>query len=404
MAGLGLVARVRRLSWRLGRWARSVPGQPRLDVVPAGLPWLPREHRRAARARSAPCGQAWRLASRSHRRATRSPSRASSSSRSRCSSTSSGRRSSAMRAADERTIAPARVLLALGIAMIAAGPLVAAWRRIDAAGEPPSRSTNVEPITIRSLRPHLRSRLPQVISLGLTLAMLAFLTSVATPPRSTGPSAIRTDTRLARPDDIWTMAADGVAQTRLTTARAGVESFQEPIWRPDGAAIMVTAGRALAGREPGRRRHRVRRRGHRARWRPCGDHGHARLRRPGSPLAGRQPGRLQLPAADDRATPTPGASGAPAAASTRSRVGAGPQPGRDPGLGVQSGVTSAAPGFRWDIYVANADGTGERRLTRAGRSTSRPAGERTGGSCSTPTATATSTSTPCAPMAATCAS
>ncbi len=45
----------------------------------------------------------------------------------------------------------------------------------------------------------------------------------------------------------------------------------------------------------------------------------------------------------------------------------GPQPGRDPGLGVQGGgVTSAAPGFRWDIYVAAADGTGERRLTEGG--------------------------------------
>ena len=47
------------------------------------------------------------------------------------------------------------------------------------------------------------------------------------------------------------MAADGSHQTRLTTARSGVESFHEPIWAPDGSAILVTTGRALEDQSQG---------------------------------------------------------------------------------------------------------------------------------------------------------
>ena len=47
------------------------------------------------------------------------------------------------------------------------------------------------------------------------------------------------------------MAPDGSRQTRLTTARSGAESFQEPIWAPDGSAMMITAGRALEDESQG---------------------------------------------------------------------------------------------------------------------------------------------------------
>lgn len=269
---------------------------------------------------------------------------------------------------DERSLAPARLLLALGIAMVAAGPLVAAWRRIDAAGDVAvadhERRADHDP----SLRPHLRSRLPQVISLGLTVAALAFLTSVADPTTQHWAELDPGGGRLARPDDIWTMAADGSRQTRLTTARKGVETFQEPVWTPDGAVIMVTLGRALEDEHGGAEGIAF----------DVGAIGIA-----GSPMtaitdtpdfdaqAHLSPEGRQVVYSSQRQTgaslPTPAAADASAPASTSAAsAGGGPQPGRDPGLGVQSGGTSAAPGFRWDVYVANADGTAERRLTEGG--------------------------------------
>ena len=186
--------RVRGLPRRLGRRARPVPGQHRLDLVPAGLPWLPRR----ASSRCSFSGRARRpgTAARAglHRAATRSPSRVSSSSRSRCSSISVGRRSSVTRAARSGRSRPVGSCSGWAIGMIAAGPLVAAWRRIDVAGETAiadhERRADHDP----SLRPHLRSRLPQVISLGLTLAVLAFLTSVATPTTQHWAERDRSDT------------------------------------------------------------------------------------------------------------------------------------------------------------------------------------------------------------------
>ena len=268
----------------------------------------------------------------------------------------------------ERTIAPARILLFLGVGMIAAGPLIAAWRRIDVAGDAAiaehERRADHDP----SLRPHLRSRLPQVISLGLTLAVLAFLTSVATPTTQHWAERDRTDTPLARPDDVWAMAADGSRQTRLTTARAGAESFHEPIWSPDGSAILVTTGRALEDQSQGVSGVAF----DIARMTPDGVLGAAMTNTPDfDAQAHLSPDGSKVVFSSQRLTssalPTPAPSGAPDAALTPVvGVGTGPQPGRDPGLGVESGGTSAAPGFRWDIYVANADGTDQRRLSEGG--------------------------------------
>ena len=268
----------------------------------------------------------------------------------------------------ERTIAPGRILLWLGIGMIAAGPLVAAWRRIDVAGETAIADHERRADHDRSLRPHLRSRLPQVISLGLTLGVLAFLTSVATPTTQHWAERDRTDTRLARPDDIWTMAADGSRQTRLTTARSGAESFHEPIWAPDGSAILVTTGRALEDESQGVSGVAF----DIARMTPDGVLAETMTESPDfDAQAHLSPDGSQIVFSSQRLTssslPTPAPSGAPSAAETPAvGLGGGPQPGRDPGLGVESGGTSTAPGFRWDIYVANADGTHERRLSEGG--------------------------------------
>ncbi len=268
----------------------------------------------------------------------------------------------------ERTFAPGRILLWLGVGMIAAGPLVAAWRRIDVAGDTAIADHERRADRDPSLRPHLRSRLPQVISLGLTLAVLTFLTSVATPFTQHWAERDRSDTTLARPDDIWTMAADGSRQTRLTTASSGVESFHEPIWVPDGSAILVTTGRALE--DPGQGVAGVA--FDIARMTPDGVIGAAMTDTPDfDAQAHLSPDGRQVVFSSQRLTssalPTPAPSGATATAVTPVvGVGGGPQPGRDPGLGVENGGTSPAPGFRWDIYVANADGTDQRRLSEGG--------------------------------------
>ncbi len=271
--------------------------------------------------------------------------------------------------ADERTLAPTRLLLALGIAMVAAGPLVAAWRRIDAAGDVAVADHERRADHDRNLGPHLRSRLPQVISLGLTVATLAFLTSVADPSTQHWAELDPGGDRLARPDDIWTMATDGSRQTRLTTARAGVETFQEPTWTPDGAAIMVTLGRALADANEGTK-------GIAFDVGAIGIDGKPMTAITDTPdfdaQAHLSPDGRQVVYSSERQTtaslPTPARGGCDRRGIDLHDLGAaaGPQPGRDPGLGVQSGGTSATPGFRWDVYVANADGTGERRLTEGG--------------------------------------
>lgn len=268
----------------------------------------------------------------------------------------------------ERTFAPGRILLWLGIGMIAAGPLVAAWRRIDVAGDTAIADHERRADRDPTLRPHLRSRLPQVISLGLTLAVLAFLTSVATPFTQHWAERDQSDTTLARPDDIWTMAADGSRQTRLTTARSGAESFHEPIWAPDGSAILMTAGRALESQSQGVSGVAF----DIARMTPDGVLYTAMTDTPDfDAQAHLSPDGRQVVFSSQRLTssalPTAAPSGAPSAATTPVvGVGGGPQPGRDPGLGVEGGGTLATPGFRWDIYVANADGTDQRRLSEGG--------------------------------------
>ena len=164
------------------------------------------------------------------------------------------------------------------------------------------------------------------------------------------------------------MAADGSRQTRLTMARSGAESFHEPIWAPDGSAILAIAGRALEDESQGLE-------GVAYDLAVLGTDGSLVRTITDSPdfdaQAHLSPDGTRLVFSSQRQTtaslPAAAASDAPAPAPMRrlSRTG-GPQPGNPPGLGVQGGGASAAPGFRWDIYVANADGTGERRLTEGG--------------------------------------
>ncbi|MET1231402.1 MAG: hypothetical protein ABWY52_00965 [Candidatus Limnocylindrales bacterium] len=268
----------------------------------------------------------------------------------------------------ERNLAPPRVMLAVGIMLIAAGPLVASWRRVDVAGEAALAVHDRDAATDVAMRPRLALRLPQVVSLGLTLAALGFLSAAATPASQHWAERDAGDRRLARPDDIWIMAPDGSRQTRLTTARSGAESFHEPIWAPDGSAILVIAGRALEDESQGVD-------GVAYDLAVLGPDGSRVRAITDSPAFDAQahlsPDGSELVFSSQRLTtaslPTPAASDARTPAATVASVtGGGPQPGRDPGLGVQGGGTSVPPGFRWDIYVANADGSGERRLTEGG--------------------------------------
>jgi Tol biopolymer transport system component len=252
--------------------------------------------------------------------------------------------------------------------LLAAGPLVASWRRVDVAGEAALAAHDRDAAIDAAMRPRLALRLPQVVSLGLTLAALGFLSAAATPATQHWAERDPGDRRLARPDDIWTMAPDGSRQTRLTTARSGAESYHEPIWAPDGSAILVIAGRALEDESQGID-------GVAYDLAVLGADGSRVRAITDSPEFDAQahlsPDGTNLAFSSQRLTtaalPTPAASDAQPSSATASAVtGGGPQPGRDPGLGVQADGTSVAPGFRWDIYVANADGSKERRLTEGG--------------------------------------
>jgi Tol biopolymer transport system component len=269
----------------------------------------------------------------------------------------------------ERNLSPPRVLLALGVMLLAAGPLVASWRRVEVAGEVALATHDRDTAADATRRPSLGHRLPQVISLGLTLAALTFLAFFATPATQHWAERFPGDTPLARPGDIWVMAADGSAQTRLTYAEPDVATYQEPVWLPDGSGLGVIIGRAVGGGDAQGVAYDL------GRMRADGSEIRRLVETPDfDGQAYLSPDASQLAFSSERVTSATMPTAAPAGATTTSgspapvTAGGAPLPGRDPGLGVQGGggTQQLASGSRWDIYVMGADGTHERRLTEGG--------------------------------------
>jgi Tol biopolymer transport system component len=268
----------------------------------------------------------------------------------------------------ERNLSPPRVVFALGITLLVAGPLVASWRRVEVAGEVALATHDRDVAADATRRPSLAHRLPQVVSLGLTLAALAFLAFFATPATQHWAERFPGDATLARPGDIWVMAADGTDQTRLTYAEPGVATYQEPVWLPDGSGLGLVVGRVVGAEGAQDVAFDV--------GRMSADGSNIRTLLETADFDGQaylSPDETELAFSSQRVTSASMPTPAPADATTTSRtaapvVGGGgePQPGRDPGLGVQGGVSLLTSGSRWDIYVIGADGTHERRLTEGG--------------------------------------
>jgi Tol biopolymer transport system component len=121
----------------------------------------------------------------------------------------------------EGGIAPPRLLLPIGLALLAAGPLREAIAARATPGVAPGE---------------LRVRWAGVVATGLTAGALVLL--VLNPVREplndfgTNPA----------PDnsEIWSMAADGSGQTRLLTTHGDGIDYSLPVWSPDSARMAFT--------------------------------------------------------------------------------------------------------------------------------------------------------------------
>jgi Tol biopolymer transport system component len=115
-------------------------------------------------------------------------------------------------------LAPTRILLVVGLVLVAIGPLRWALRAVDAGGA----------------FVWIAGRWPAVLSASFILAALSLPGGFhpAVNPRleraPVGPGA-----------EVWSMDADGRYQTRLIEARAGEDAWN-PVWSPDGTRIAYT--------------------------------------------------------------------------------------------------------------------------------------------------------------------
>jgi hypothetical protein len=119
------------------------------------------------------------------------------------------------------SLAPARLFLAVGVALVAVGPVRAVLRR--AAGS---------------------SRPAAAIALGLTLGIATFPVGPVHPLQ--GAYATRPSDAIEDDSEIWVMAADGSGQTRVIKAGDGTE-VSLPVWSPDGRSLAFSRWQDDAG-------------------------------------------------------------------------------------------------------------------------------------------------------------
>ena len=108
-------------------------------------------------------------------------------------------------------LAPARLFLAVGLALVAVGPVRAVFAR------PPGSS-----------------KAAAAVALGLTLAVVTFPVGPVHPLE--GAYATRPPAALEDDSEIWVMNADGSRQSRVIEAGGGTE-VSLPVWSPDGRSI-----------------------------------------------------------------------------------------------------------------------------------------------------------------------
>jgi TolB protein len=229
----------------------------------------------------------------------------------------------------EGGLAPPRLLIPIALVLIAIGPLREA---IAARAEP-------------GLAPgELRLRWAGVVATGLVgsaVTLVAF--NPVQQPFSDFSINPGTDNV-----EIWTMAADGSAQTRLLGAYGDGVDYSLPVWSPDGSRIAYTTWTNEGGVPQNLRNEDQTS----AIWSMAADGSDGRL------VAEGAPDQAWIPAWSPDGewiayTLTPQGR-QPAAA-------AGPQENVAPG---QVGPPSAAPGS--SIWIVHPDGTGGRRLTFEG--------------------------------------
>ena len=133
----------------------------------------------------------------------------------------------------EGSLAPTRLLLPVGLALIASGPLLDALQDRPGDGMSPGAPA----------RPDARN-LAGVISLGIVAASAtAFL---GFHPADSVWSERAVDP-IQDASEIWVMAANGSGQTRLLPASGDGIDYSLPVWSPDGSRIAFTQWKNLSG-------------------------------------------------------------------------------------------------------------------------------------------------------------
>jgi Tol biopolymer transport system component len=254
-------------------------------------------------------------------------------------------------------LAPSRLLLAAGLFLVAIGPARAALASAPDA-----------------------SKVAGTIAVGLALVPVTFPIGTVHPMVGDGaerPAGVREDD-----SEIWVMGSDGAAQTRVIPAGDGIE-VSLPAWSPDGRRIAYTRWRLT---DTGESQGDV--------WVADADGGNAIAVASGATrewIPAWSPDGVWISYTADPETATPPAGGT---------TPEGPRPGKDPGSGAPvravgkiwlvrpdgtdrrqaTDVEGGAFGATWsrdgrrmaydsdrtgdfEIYVADADGSNERRLT-----------------------------------------